>query len=117
MQTLFIMSNTVMWGEIMYTGSSSRGIDMMLSQELQSGTSALFFVSIVIIGNFFLMNLFVGVIISTYNREKELLGRDFMLTAEQKKWKRKRMMMLQCQPKFEMKIPHSEWRQPFFYVA
>lgn len=78
----------------MYTGASSRGVDMITSDHLQSGSACFFFVSVVIIGNFFLMNLFVGVIISTYNREKEMLGKDFMLTNEQKKWKRKRMMML-----------------------
>ena len=33
-----------------------------------------------IVGNFFLLNLFVGVVISTYNREKEVLGRNFLLT-------------------------------------
>lgn len=30
------------------------------------------------------MNLFVGVIINKYNRQKELAGKDFMLTDEQK---------------------------------
>jgi len=28
-------------------------------------------VAFIVIGNFFLLNLFVGVVISTYNREKE----------------------------------------------
>ena len=94
MQTLFIMSNTVMWSDIMYQGASSRGVDLIISDEIQSSSACFYFVIVIIIGNFFLMNLFVGVIISTYNREKEMLGRDFMLTSEQKKWKRKRMMML-----------------------
>jgi hypothetical protein len=47
---------------------------------------AFFFVLTVIVGNFFLMNLFVGVIITKYNRQKELAGKDFMLTDEQKQW-------------------------------
>jgi hypothetical protein len=37
---------------------------------------------VVIIGNFFLMNLFVGIIITTYNRQKDLGGTDFMLTED-----------------------------------
>jgi hypothetical protein len=45
---------------------------------------------VVVIGNFFLLNLFVGVIITTYNREKELVGKDFMLTDMQKKWLKNR---------------------------
>lgn len=32
------------------------------------------------------MNLFVGVIISAYNREQERLGKNFMLSKEQKQW-------------------------------
>lgn len=47
---------------------------------------SIFFVIFVIIGNFFIMNLFVGVLVSTYNREKEILGKNFLLTEEQKKW-------------------------------
>jgi hypothetical protein len=41
------------------------------------------------------MNLFVGIIITTYNRQKDLAGNDFMLTDEQKKWVKNRMMLLQ----------------------
>ena len=51
---------------------------------------------VIIIGNFFLMNLFVGIIITTYNRQKDLGGNDFMLT----------------QP-----LPGNEWRQPCHYIA
>lgn len=117
MQTLLIMSNTIMWSDVMYRGASAREIDYTASETLESTLGALFFVMVVIIGNFFLMNLFVGVIITTYNREKEIMGRDFMLTEEQKKWHKKSMMMLLSQPAYKMKVPHSEWRQPFFYIA
>lgn len=47
---------------------------------------SLFFIIFVIIGNFFITNLFVGVLVSTYNREKEILGKNFLLTTDQKKW-------------------------------
>jgi hypothetical protein len=40
----------------------------------------LFFIAIVIIGNFFVSNIFIGVIIAKYNREQELFGKNFMLT-------------------------------------
>jgi hypothetical protein len=56
------------------------------------------------------MNLFIGVIITQYNREKELVGKDFMLTEEQKKWVKDRIMILQTKPKYKMKIPISEFR-------
>jgi hypothetical protein len=53
---------------------------------VKSAFPAIFFVLTIIVGNFFLMNLFVGVIITKYNRQKELAGKDFMLTDEQKQW-------------------------------
>lgn len=64
----------------MYRASKLREIDMTPGQEITSTPAALFFVLIIIIGNFFLMNLFVGIIITTYNRQKDLAGTDFMLT-------------------------------------
>jgi len=46
----------------------------------------IYFVFFIVVGNFFLLNLFVGVIITTYNREKENIGKHFLLTEKQRKW-------------------------------
>jgi hypothetical protein len=46
------------------------------------------------VGNFFLLNLFMGVVISKYNRERELNGKNFYLTEEQKKWVNNRLNIL-----------------------
>ena len=43
---------------------------------------SLFFILFIIFGAFFIINLFVGVIISAYNREIERSGNNFLLTAE-----------------------------------
>jgi len=40
----------------------------------------IFFILIVVFGNFFIMNVFIGVIIAKYNRESELGGKNYMLT-------------------------------------
>jgi len=40
----------------------------------------LFYVCFIIVGSFFMLNLFVGVVISTYNNEKDRLGKDILLT-------------------------------------
>jgi hypothetical protein len=70
-----------------------------------------------VVGNFFLLNLFVGVVISSYNREKETLGKNFMLTEKQRKWLQNKIMFIQSKPMLRMKVPNSEWRQPFFYIS
>lgn len=47
-----------------------------------SAIPIIFFIAIVVIGNFFISNLFIGVIIAKYNREQELFGKNFMLTED-----------------------------------
>lgn len=47
---------------------------MVPHSKIEAPLTSIYFVVIVIFGNFFIMNLFIGVIISQYNREKELLG-------------------------------------------
>ena len=59
----------------------------------------------------------IGVLISKYNREKELQGKDFMLTESQKKWVKNRMNILQSHPIFRMKEPLQQWRAPFYLIA
>ena len=83
MSTLFVMSNSVGWAEIMYHTSKIRGEDMTSNYENPLKIiPSIFFVIIVTFGNFFMINLFIGVIISKYNRERELAGKDYMLTEE-----------------------------------
>ena len=39
-----------------------------------------FFIAFMVVGAFFLLNLFVGVVISSFNRQKDLLGGNTLLT-------------------------------------
>ena len=83
MSSLFVVSNSIGGAEIMYHASKVRGIDMTSNYEdAIKVIPTVFFIVIVTFGNFFLINLFIGVIISKYNRERELAGKDYMLTEE-----------------------------------
>jgi Ion transport protein len=86
-------------------------------KDIHNPYAIIYFVLAVVIGNFFLLNLFIGVIITKFNREKELAGKDFMLSDEQKQWVQNRMMILHSQPLERMSKPKREWRHPFFYLA
>jgi len=77
------MSTTAGWAEIMYTGMATTNIDQALVPKNKPAI-AFFFIAFMIVGSFFILNLFVGVIISTFNREKENLGKSFLLSDEQK---------------------------------
>ena len=63
----------------MYHGTSSSGVDLE-PLHLNSIHVGFFYVIFIVVGSFFMLNLFVGVVISTYNSEKEKLGKDFLLT-------------------------------------
>ena len=119
MATVFVLSNSVDWSKIMFHAAKAQGKDLMptYGQDIPSPLVSLFIVAVVMLGNFFIMNLFIGVLISKYNREKELLGKDFMLTESQKKWVKNRMNILQSQPIFRFKEPNEGWRGAFYFVA
>lgn len=86
-------ATTINWADLMYKGIAARGLDLVPSPLSNLGIS-LFFISFIVVGNFFLLNLFVGVVISTYNREKEVMGKDFLLTSKQKKWLHNKIMLI-----------------------
>jgi hypothetical protein len=65
----------------MYAGMASNGVDYV-PVPMKSPYYFIYFVLFIIVGNFFITNLFVGVVISTYNREKEKLGKLFLLTKD-----------------------------------
>ena len=47
---------------------------------------AVYFCITVLACSFFLMNLYVGEVVSSYNRESERVGRANMLSDEQREW-------------------------------
>ena len=67
----------------MNRGIDSVGIDLQPKRN-QNMYWALFYIIFIILGNFLILNLFVGVVVSTFNREKEILGKNFLLTEKQK---------------------------------
>jgi hypothetical protein len=73
------MASTEGWIDVMNSGVDSTDIDMqpMINYNLYW---SLFFIMFILFGNFLILNLFVGVVVSTFNKEKKLLGKNFLLT-------------------------------------
>lgn len=76
----------------------------------------LFFIFFMIVGCFFFLNLFVGVVISTFNSEHDKLGGNDLLTEKQKEWIELRLLVLRSAPQRRLKEPESKYRAPFFRV-
>lgn len=81
MSSLFIASTSLGWADLMFHGISSRGENMTPSH-LENKEFSFFFVTFIVISCFFMLNFYTGVIISTYNREKDKAGKGFLLTSK-----------------------------------
>lgn len=92
--TMLVLANAVSWSDIMYSTSEARGIDLVSDTQISGSIAPVFFIAAIVIGKFFLMNLFIGVIITAYNRENELGGKDLMLTEKQNKWVLQKIMII-----------------------
>lgn len=78
------MSQSVNWMFNMFQVEMSRGPDMtpipIKNTELRFTFSNAYFIMTMSFCSFFIVNMFVGVVVSSYNRESERLGKKFMLT-------------------------------------
>ncbi|NXA20701.1 SCN5A protein, partial [Ibidorhyncha struthersii] len=74
------------WMDIMYAAVDSRKIDEQPKFEAFLAMYT-YFVIFIIFGSFFMLNLFIGVVISNFNQQrKKISGKDLFLTEEQKKY-------------------------------
>lgn len=105
MLTLFSMTQAEGWVEVMYNGLDSRGVDLQPKKN-ESLYTIIYFISFMIIGSQFIINLFVGVVIDNFNtiKEKEELGNLFV-TQSQKSWIELQKMGLGKHLKTKMKAP------------
>ncbi|XP_074429511.1 sodium channel protein type 5 subunit alpha-like [Larus michahellis] len=74
------------WMDIMYAAVDSREIGEQPQFEAFLAMYT-YFVIFIIFGSFFMLNLFIGVVISNFNQQrKKISGKDLFLTEEQKKY-------------------------------
>ena len=85
MLTLFNIMTTEGWIAVMWNGVDAVG---PLQEPIKNNSivSVFFFIAFIIVGSLFVLNLFVGVVINTFNSEKERLGRNHLLTPVQVEW-------------------------------
>jgi hypothetical protein len=77
--TLFVMSTTAGWSEVMISSITSTEIDYVAGAKRNLFWN-LFFIFFLVIGFFFFLNLFIGVVVSNFNTEKDKIGGNDLLT-------------------------------------
>jgi hypothetical protein len=104
----FSISTTENWVDLMYAAVDSQGIDMQPIQNNNPGF-IYFFIFFVIIGAFFVLNLFIGVIIDNFEKIKiELQGELIFLDIKDIEWVKMQMMLRNVYPKPKVKQPTSK---------
>ena len=83
--SLFIMSTTEGWVAMMWNGVDATGINLQPQRD-ESIYWVFFFILFIMFGSQFIMNLFVGVVINTFDQESKRLGKNHLLSDTQKEW-------------------------------
>ena len=111
---LFEVATLEMWLEPLYDGIDSQPNSVGKFTQPQRDANpwmAFFFVFFVVMGAFFVMNLFVGVIIDKFNEMKEKAeGGSVFLTEEQKNWVNIQKYLSDLRPMASAERPEEEWR-------
>ncbi|GMF38767.1 unnamed protein product [Phytophthora fragariaefolia] len=116
MLTFFILSTSENWSEIMKAAcdATSPGMQPIVNN---NELWIVFFIVFMVVGSFFVMNVFVGVIIDNFNTMKAKLGGDFLLTPEQKKWMQAQKSAQRIGPIRILKPPPQRIRRVCFTIV
>lgn len=79
MISMFGMITTEGWLDVMFAVVDSNKIDLVPERNLHPGY-IVYFGIFMIVGSLFILNLFVGVVINTFNVEKEKLSHNGLMT-------------------------------------
>ena len=82
---LFEIITTEGWMELMYMGVDTNGVNMQPKRNARP-YFAIYFISFIIIGNIFLLNLLVGIVIDQFNRLKDRMCGYAHMTRDQREW-------------------------------
>ena len=118
---LFELSTTEGWVDVMHASIASTGVGM---QPIRNSDSiwALYWIFFIIVGSFFVMNLFVGVVIEAFNeqkgdREGDAIEKALFVDEEQKHWIKTQQILLRLDPKKIARPPKNEIRAKLWHLV
>ena len=119
MQTLFEMSTTEGWTAVMYNGVDSRSPELAPKRD-NNPPIAFFFVAFEIVANFFILNLFIGIILDNFARlaAESADGSNGLMTKAQVMWvKSQRRLQQQSIPAKADYYPEDETRKSVYKIV
>ncbi|RLN21075.1 hypothetical protein BBJ28_00010562 [Nothophytophthora sp. Chile5] len=115
-QTFFELTTTEGWVTVMLASVDATEIDMQPVPNYREGWT-FFFIAFILVGTFFVMQLFVGVVIENFNKMKEKLEGTYLLTSTQREWLVINEAMLNLRPKRKLRVPLDRTQRAFFRLA
>jgi len=114
---LFEMATLEGWLAVMYSGVDAVDEDIHPRRDYKPD-ACIFFVIFIIVGSFFVINLFVGVTIDKFNEMKEKQeGKSVFLTAEQRNWVSIQKLLVDIKPVRSYQEPAEPMRKIVFHVV
>ena len=118
---LFELSTTEGWVDVMHASIASRGIGMQPVRGSE-GIWALYWIFFIIVGSFFVMNLFVGVVIEAFNeqkgdREGDAIEKALFTDDDQKHWIKTQKILLRLDPKKISRPPEDQMRRNVWHLV
>ncbi len=75
-----------------------------------------FYILFLIVGFFFFLNLFIGVVVTNFNTEKDKIGGNDLLTEKQREWIDLKLLVLRSAPIKKIMPPSNRLRLFFFKI-
>ncbi|XP_078531191.1 sodium channel protein 1 brain-like [Lissotriton helveticus] len=118
--SLFQVATFEGWMELMASSSDARGVD--LQPDTDSNTySLLYFVAFIVVGTFFILNLFIGVIIENFNTMRKKTGKEgalvMLLSEDQKRLYNTLKILTKARPIKVIPPPKEKCLLPFYKLV
>ena len=115
--TLFEMASLEMWLTVMYAGVDARGVGLQPHYD-NNPYICIFFVLFIIVGAFFVLNLFVGVTIDKFNEMKEKQDvQSVFLTQDQVDWATAQKLIVQSKAVKKTSRPETGFKAWVFDIV
>lgn len=114
--TLFQVACLNGWTSLMFQGVDAAGIDLQPIQDNNRGW-VIYYILFVLVGGFFVLNLFCGVVVDIFNQEKKNIGGLSFLTPEQADWVRVQLLVMNLKPRPTVVAPKNAILKKIFYLT
>ena len=116
--TVFEVTSGEMWPDIMYTvvDATPNKEDVPLKRD-NNPAASLYFIAVIIICSFLMLNVFVGVVIDNFNKMKADADGSALMTEQQKKWVEHIQYAMKAKPIRMLPPPDHTWRRPIFRLV